>query len=284
MKGSFVNLRPRGLQNIVGWGAALALMGFLAYPVGRWLVGQWLTNEYYSHGALVLLVSAYFTRRALRRNRTVSAPVNTALALLSGGAGLYLLGEALVARYLSALALILMAGGLIGFLSGRETLRRLAFPLAYLVFAVPLPFVDSLAVTLGALMARWATLLAWALGVPAVSEGGRVTLPTCSLTVGAPCSGVRSLVALLALAAVWAYLVRGPWPARIALPVAALPLAALTNLLRVTSLLWVADRRGAETALHYYHDFSGPVFFGLALIGLLGVSWGTGCRDLRSDI
>lgn len=279
-----MNMRHHLLQAVVGWTATLALMGLLAYPVGWWLVGQWLTNEYYSHGVLVPLVSAYLAWRTVRQNRAASAPVDAALALLGGGAGLYLVGEALAARYLSALALILMAGGLVGFLSGREALQRLAFPLAYLIFAVPFPFVNGLAVRLGTLTAGWATVLVRGLGVTAVNEGGRVTLPACSLVVGAPCSGVRSLVALLALAAVWAYLVRGPRLARIALLVVALPLASLANLLRITSQLWVAGRWGVEAALRYYHDFSGPFFFALALAGLLGVSWGLGCRDLRSDI
>ena len=279
-----MNVWQRKLQNILGWGAALGLMGILAYPAAKWLVVQWLSNDYYSHGLLVPLVSAYFAWRAQRQRRDESAPANAALALLIGGAALYLIGEALAASYLSALALIALLGGLIGFLGSREMLRRLAFPLIYLVLAVPFPFVDGLAVGMGALTAGWASALARLLGVPAVNEGAQVTLPTCSLVVGAPCSGVRSLVSLLALATVWAYVVRGSRAARLALLIVAVPLAALTNLLRVTSLLWVADRWGVETALHYYHDFSGPVFFALGLAGLLAASWGLKCRDLRSDI
>jgi exosortase len=279
-----MNARRRRLQDAVGRAVVLILMGLLLYPAGRWLVGQWLTNEYYSHGVLVLLVSGYFAWRAVRSSRAASAPANATLTLLAGGAALYLAGEALLARYLSALASILMAGGLSGFLGSGEALRRLAFPLAYLVFAVPLPFVDGLAVRMGALTAGWATMLARGLGVMAVNEGGQVTLPACSLTVGAPCSGVRSLAALLALAAVWAYVVQGPRPARVALLLLAIPLASLANLLRVTSLLWVADRWGAEAALRYYHDFSGPIFFALALVGLLAASWGLRCRDLRAGI
>lgn len=260
------------------------MMGLLTYPVGRWLIGQWFTNNYYSHGVLVPLVSAYFAWRVVRSSRAASAPVDVALALLGGGAGLYVAGEALAARYLSALALILMAGGLAGFLGSREMLRRLTFSLAYLVFAVPLPFVDGLAVKMGALTAGWAVMLVRRLGVMAINEGERVTLPSCSLAVGAPCSGIRSLVALLALAAVWAYVVRGPWLARVALLILAVPLASVANLLRVTSLLWVAGRWGLEAGLRYYHDFSGPVFFALALAGLLAASWGLRCRDIRSAI
>jgi exosortase len=282
-KDARMNLPSSRHRAVIGWAAAAVLLGVLAYPVVRWLVTQWLTNEYYSHGFLVPLVSGYFGWRALRRSAHATAPSNGALALLGAGMGLYLLGAWLAARYLSALALIPMIGGVVGYLRGPEALKRSAFPLAYLLFAVPLPFVDGLAVWLGTLTADWATVLVRLLGVSAVNEGGRVTLPSCSLVVGAPCSGVRSLVALLALAAVWAYVVRGNRPARAALLAAAAPLAALTNLLRITSLLWIAERWGVDAALTYYHNFSGPVFFALALAGLLGLSWGLKCRDLRSD-
>jgi exosortase len=277
-------VRQGWLRTVVGLGVVLALMGLLTYPVGQWLVGQWLTNAYYSHGVLVPLVSAYLAWRVLRTGLAAQVPAYGALALLCVGAGVYVLGEALIARYLSAVGLILLAGGLVGFLGSKEALRRLAFPLAYLVFAVPLPVVDSLAVRMGTLTAGWATVLVRRLGVAAANEGGRVILPSCSLVVGAPCGGVRSLVALLALAAVWAYVVRGPRLARTALLALAIPLACAANLSRVTSLLWVADRWGLEVGQRYYHDLSGPIFFTLALAGLLAASWTLKCRDLRSDI
>jgi len=266
------------------WMAIPVLMGFLTYPVGRWLVRQWLTNEYYSHGMLVLLVSGYFAWQAQRQSSAPLAPADTALVFLAAGTGLYLLGETLIARYISALALILIAAGLIAFLRGWKKLQQMAFPLAYFVFAIPFPFVDGLAIKMGTLTAAWATLLVRVFGIAAVNEGNQITLPSCSLVVGAPCSGLRSLVALLALVAVWIYIARGSKLARAILLLTAIPLAALSNLLRITSLLWIAERWGVETALNYYHDFSGPIFFALAAAGLFATSWVLKCRDLRSDI
>ncbi|MFZ5916942.1 MAG: exosortase/archaeosortase family protein [Chloroflexota bacterium] len=279
-------MKPRDTrwQDTIGWVITLIPLGLLAYPTVRWLVSQWLTNEYYSHGPLVPLVSAYLGWRVLRQRSTAPITGNPTPILLVVSAGLYLLAEVMAADYVAALALIGLIGGVIGFLQGRTTLQRLALPLAYLVFGVPFPFIDQLAVQMGSLTAAWATRAVQLLGVAAVNEGGQVTLPSCSLVVGAPCSGVRSLVALLALAAVWAFTVRGPRLTRIGLLLAAIPLAALSNLLRITSLLWVAERWGVETALSYYHDVSGPLFFALALAGLLALSWGLKCRDLCSDI
>ncbi len=214
----------------------------------------------------------------------LSSPSNWGLLGLGGGLAGYLAATAWRAPFLSALAFIVVLGGLVWFLLGDEALRRWLFPLAYLILAVPLPFVDAFATYLQGLTAQSATALVRLLGVPAVSEGGRITMTGCSLVVGAPCSGMRSLVALLALAAVLAYLLRGSWLRRGILLALAVPLAAAANVLRVLSLLLVAERWGEDIALRYWHTLSGPVFFMAALGLLIAASWGLGCREIRSDI
>jgi len=198
--------------------------------------------------------------------------------------GGYLVASALRAPFLSALAFIVVLGGLVDFLLGDEALRRWLFPLAYLGFAVPLPFIDAVVIQMQSLTAQAATALVRAMGVPAVSEGGRITLTSCSLVVGAPCSGMRSLVALLAVAAVLAYLLRGSWLRRGALFVLAAPLAVAANVIRVISLLLVANGWGEEAALRYWHTFASPLFFLAALGLLIAASWGLGCREIRADI
>ncbi|MDY7042039.1 MAG: exosortase/archaeosortase family protein, partial [Chloroflexota bacterium] len=241
--------------------AALAisvLLLLLFWPTFRWLWWGWTTNEYYSHGPLVPLVTVYLIWR--RRPTNEPAPAsNWGLLGLGMGLGGYLLAAALRAPFLSALALIVVLGGLVAFLRGSETLRRWLFPLAYLGFAVPLPFVDAIATHMQDLTAQAATTLVRAMGVPAASEGGRITLESCSLVVGAPCSGMRSLVALLAVAAVLAYLLRGPWPKRVILFVLAAPLAVAANIIRVVSLLLVANGWGEDAALSYWHTFASPL-------------------------
>ena len=266
---------------------AMAAMGVLLlllfWPTFRWLWWNWRTNEYYSHGPLVPLVAGYLAwRRRPTGNPTL--PSNWGLLGLGAGLGGYLVASALRAPFLSALAFIIVLGGLVDFLLGDEALRRWLFPLAYLGFAVPLPFIDAVVIQMQSLTAQAATALVRAMGVPAVSEGGRITLTSCSLVVGAPCSGMRSLVALLAVAAVLAYLLRGSWLRRGALFVLAAPLAVTANVIRVISLLLVANGWGEEAALRYWHTFASPLFFLAALGLLIAASWGLGCREIRADI
>jgi len=276
--------RPRrSAWRLLAAAAIAALLLLLFGATFRWLWWSWRTSEYYSHGPLVPLVAGYLAWRRRPAGEPAS-PSNWGLLGLGAGLGGYLVATDLRAPFLSALALIVVLGGLVEFLLGGQALRRWLFPLAYLSFAVPLPFVDAIATYMQGWTAQAATALVRAMGVPAVNEGGRITLASCSLVVGAPCSGMRSLVALLAVAAVLAYLLRGPWTRRGALFVLAAPLAVAANVIRVVSLLLVANGWGEDVALRYWHTFASPFFFLAALGLLIAASWGLGCREIRADI
>ncbi len=263
----------------------LAIAGLLLalyWPTLRWLASEWSSNDYYSHGPLVPLVAAFFAWR--QRAGLVAKPSNRGLWGLGMGLALYLIAAWLRAPFVSAFSLIVVLAGLVLFLLGVPALRRLSFPLAFLCFMIPLPFVEAASAPLQSFTAHYATRLVQILGVPATNQGGQVTLAGSSLVVGAPCSGLRSIVAMLTLAAVLVFVVDGRWPGRVGLAVAAVPVAAVANVLRVGSLLLVAHAFGEEAGLRYYHDLSSPAFF-LAAFGLLiGVGWVLGCRGIRSDI
>jgi exosortase len=145
-------------------------------------------------------------------------------------------------------------------------------------------FVDHLVVPLQRLAVTVSTALARGLGVPASSEGSQVILSRGSLVVGAPCSGLYSLIALLALAVLLAYLVEGRWWARAALAVLAIPAALVANAGRVLALLLIAERWGSDVALGLWHTWAGPVFFGAATALLFLASRWLGCSSFRADI
>jgi exosortase len=188
------------------------------------------------------------------------------------------------AFYLALLFCLPLAGGMIWYGWGARAAKDLAFPVAYLAFAIPLPFVEPLSVPLQQWTAAFSTALARLLGVPATHEGSRVMLTTCNLTVGAPCSGLRSLVALLALATVLAFVLQGRWWARCLLVVLAVPVALIANVGRVLALLVVAERWGQHVALQIWHDWSGFAFFAIAFVLLIVLSRGLGCLNVRVDM
>ncbi len=260
------------------------LLGLAFGPTLAWLAEAWWSDAYYSHGPLVLLISAFFawkSRGALQR--AAGPPQPWGILLLALGLGLHAASVLWRAYFLSAFGLLLVLGGLALYFGGVKVLRILLFPLAFLVFMIPLPLAERFGPPLEVFAATQATNLARLVGIPAVSEGSRVLLAGTTFAVGAPCSGLRSLVALLALAAVFVYLVQGPAWARGIILLAAIPVALLANLVRVTSLFVVAYLWGPEAGLGYYHDLSSPVLFLVALFLLILLSRGLGCRDFRLD-
>lgn len=261
--------------------AAVGLAAYLFADTARWLAHQWWTGEYYSHGPLVVAVAAMLGWR--ERRGLSPAPSWTGPPVLLLALGGHLGAMALRAPFLSALTIPLGLAGAALFWGGWPALRRWAFPLAFLVLAVPLPFVDTLAFPLQVASAQAASALANVWGVPATFQGGQVALEQCALTVGAPCSGLRSAMAMLSLGALAAWALQGPLWGRGLLLVLAVPAGWLANVLRVTALLAVAHGWGAGAALGTFHTLSSPLFFLGGVAMLVAVAWGTGCRDLRPD-
>ena len=279
--------------------ASAALIGVLLlalfYPTLRWLVSEWLGNDYYSHGFLVPVIAALAAWRLwvkwpAERRRVKAAPVGllpTAAAL-----GVYLFALLQRAYFVAALAMILLIAGLIWYLLGTAALRRLAFALLFLLFMAPLPFVEPLSVPLAGFTGVIAAGVVRLFGVPITVNGMQVTLPNAnastglstSLVVGAQCSGLRSIVSLLTLVALVVFLVEGSGRRKALLALSSIPIAILGNVLRVASLLGVAHVWGADAGFKYYHDYSSIVFFLSALVLLLLFSRGIGCREIRDDI
>jgi len=254
----------------------------LSYPALRWLVREWLTNDYYSHGWLVLPVSCFLAWRLWPRG--ARTPSNLGLVPVALGLLGYLAALLNKAYFLAALALIILLAGLVWFFMGTKALGRLAFPIGFLVLMVPLPFVEAASLPLQLLTGSCSTAVARLAGVDATVRGAQVTVPGVDLVVGAQCSGLRSIVALLTLVAIFVFVLEGPWWGRLLLALSAVPVAIVGNILRVASLLWVADTWGAGAGLTYYHDYSGIVFFLIAFVLLLALSRVFRCREIRADI
>jgi len=263
--------------------ALIVLMGAaLLLPLGRWLLNEWWSNDYYSHGFLVPLVSGFFAWRIIPRLE--SSPDNRGLILVGLGTAAYLYFLYVRAFHLAALAMIIMLAGLAWTYWGWMGLKKLAFPLAFLIFMTPFPFVEASSLPLSLFTGQLSTRLMQALGMNVTVQGAAVTLPNANLVVGAQCSGVRSIISLFALAAVYVYIVAGSWPRKTLLLLAVIPIAVLGNIFRVSSLLWVADRWGADAGFTYYHDYSGFAFFAFSFILLILTARLLGCHKIRNDL
>jgi exosortase len=268
--------------------AAVAAFLLLTWPVWRWLWSEWMTNDYYSHGVLIPPLALFLTVQRFRNDDSLTLrPVP-----LSAG-GLLLLALTLagflwalqnLAYYLAAFAMVGMIAGMVWLLAGLPVLRKLLFPIGYLLLMVPLPFIDRYTLPLAMFTGVCSGQLVQFLGLDVTIVGNSVTLPNADLVIGAQCSGVNSLIALTALMVLAAYVLEGSLWSRIWLVVLAVPLALLGNILRVATLLFVARAWGADAAFTFYHDYSGILFFVAVLLLMAPITRLLRFGQLRYDV
>jgi exosortase len=257
----------------------LALI-LLFLPTWLWLIEAWLSDPYYSHGPLVVLISLYFAwaHRTRASDVLLFKPNPLGWAAMIAALGLHLWATLWRAYYISALMIPFALGGLLITLYGWKITRRFLFPLAFLFLMVPLPIAEHFGPILESWTATSATALAQLLGVAARNEGSQVYLPNSTFTVGIPCGGLRSAVAIITLTTLFAYILNGRVSARLAIFFAAIPIALAANTVRIALLFAIANMWSADAALNYFHDWSSPVLFACAfgliilLAKLLGAS------------
>jgi exosortase len=170
-------------------------------------------------------------------------------------------------------SLIVIVVGLVLLHFGSGMLRALAFPLLFFLFMVPMPAIFFYAITarLQNLAAESGASVLDLLGVPILLDGNVLHLSRITLGVTEACSGIRSLMTLVALGVAWAYLMLPKFWMRVVLVVSVLPITILANAGRIVMTALVGRWLGVEYAEGFFHFFSGWLIFVLALLGLLAV-------------
>lgn len=266
----------------------IAILGLLTWPVWRWLWSEWMANDYYSHGLLILPVSLFLAWRRLTvdpmlRLQWFQQDIRS-LVLVAASLVLYIFWLNGKAYYLAGFAMIGLIAGLVWIVLGWKTLTKLLFPIAYLVLMIPIPIIERITYPLALFTGICSGALVRFLGVPINIVGNAVQMPGTDLLIGAQCSGINSMITLIALTSLCAYLFGGPMWGKIGLVLISIPLAMLGNILRVGNLLYVAYYWGVDAAFTFYHDYSGFVFFAVVLALLLPVMRLLRLKSLRMDV
>lgn len=250
--------------------ATIGLMIVIYSNTLIWLFTAWWNDPYYSHGVLVPLISGYliWTKRALL-SELQKEPSGLGMPVIVTGLLIHGVGLFRTIRFASAISIVIVLAGIILFIYGTDVMKSLLFPVSFLVFMAPIPFSPVIGAALQTPSAGLAATLVSALGIPATVTGAEICLTECAFEVGAPCSGLRSIISLLTLAALYAYLLEGSIFMKAAVFLSALPIAVAANVLRITAILLVANAYGSDAAMRFFHDFSSLLLFVISLIGLL---------------
>ena len=152
---------------------------------------------------------------------------------------------------------------------GRRTAKAILFPVLFLLFCIPLAtFLDIVTVHLRILASSVAYGVLRGFGAEVVQQGTAVLVPKSNfaIDIADPCSGLRSIFALMAFTAAYAYFNQPTWIRRGLLFATSVPLAVLGNVMRILSICLVGTYASGDFATGFYHDYSGYVVFAVAIL------------------
>ncbi len=256
----------------LGIAVAAAIAGILSlYWQSAWtMVEVWRRSDTFAHGFLVVPLALWLVWRNRRLIPWSEArPFWPALGGLAVAGFLWLLGD--VASVVSAgqFAVVLMIQAAVVTLLGLRVGRALAFPLAFLLFAVPIgEFLQPW------LIERTADFTVAALqvtGVPVYREGNSFMIPSGSWSVVEACSGVRYLIASLVVGTIYAHVQYASTKRRLAFIAASIAVPIVANWLRAYMIVMLGHLSGNRLAVGVDHLIYGWVFFGIVMLLLFWV-------------
>jgi len=257
--------------------AVLAVTGTFAllyHEVLAKLLHDWSTDDNYSHGFLIVPLALYFSWE--RRGDLAKAPRRPnllGLPIIIGSIALMVVGVLGAELFLTRISMLGVVLGFVLYVFGLPYVRILGFPLALLLLMIPIPAIifNQIAFPLQLLASRFGAETLMALDVPVFREGNIIVLPHTVLEVAEACSGIRSLVSLLTLGIVYGYLADSRLGVRLTLAAATIPIAIVTNGLRVAGTGFAAHVFSPAAAEGFFHTFSGWLVFVAAFAMLVVV-------------
>ncbi len=252
----------------------LVWLALIALFAADWaaMMGQWLNSSTYNHILLVPAIVAWlgWQRRDVllaiepRPSRWGLAAVFAALLIwvLGASAGLSLLRQGGAVALLPASFLLLL---------GPRAVAAQLFPLAFMGFLVP--FGDELVPPLQMITAEITIGMVRLSAIPATIDGVFIDTPAGLFEVAEACSGVKFLIAMIALGVLVCNQCFKSWRRRAAFMALCLAVPILANGLRAFGIVWAAQHVGAEKAAGVDHLIYGWVFFALVIAAVLAIGW-----------
>jgi exosortase len=252
----------------------LALLAIFYIPVLIDLVKDWYTDPNYSHGFIIIPI-ALFIFFKYHKNLPVSEKTNKwGIAVLLLGLAILVLGSAAAEFFTVRVSFVVCIAGIGLSLLGWVNFKQSWFVFFFLLFMIPIPGIIYYSATMPMqlLSSKAASGLLQLVGIPAIRAGNIIALPNYRLEVAEACSGLRSLVTLLALGALYArFTLTGIWRP-VLLFIVTVPIAICANIFRIFITGVGAYAISPKMAEDFLHEISGIVVFlvALSLIILVG--------------
>ena len=254
----------------------LAFLGLLVlaayFPSLMWMYERWTVKDtYYSHGFLVPLISAFLIWKKREELKKINLkPSNMGWIFLVPSIITYLISALLRINFSAAFTLVPVLIGLVLLFLGKEYLKHLLFSILFLIFMIPLPSaaIVNISFQLKIFAAKLSTFIVNQIGIHAIREGSVIKTAHAYLMVEDPCSGIKSLIALIALGTLMAYLSHTTRIKKTIMFLSAVPIAVGANIVRIVILTLASEIYGTKFAMGWFHDTMGFVVFIIAFLAL----------------
>jgi exosortase A len=235
------------------------------------MIATWQRSDTFAHGFLIMPISAWLMWRRRQNLKAIeirpdfiALPV---LALIGFG---WLLGESAGVTILQQYAVVLMIPVTVWAIAGRHMVRALAFPLFFLLFAVP--FGEILLPPLMEYTAHFVILALRLTGIPVYREGLFFTIPSGSWSVVEACSGLRYLIASVTIGFLYAHLMYRSLVRRAVFIAAAVVVPIVANWLRAYLIVMIGHVSSMQYAVGVDHLIYGWLFFGIVMALLFWIA------------
>ena len=274
-------------KNIAIFAITLVSLLLVYIPTFDWMYARWTSaNSYSSHGFIIPLISIWL----LWYNRSAIASQELkgnwwGVALIALGLTIHFLSGIARIHFTSGFSFPITITGAFILFTGVKGIRWGWFPLLYLYCMVPFPLIliSFFTLKLKLIASEVAVFLLNFVGIICIRDGSIVSFTNGQMVVGDVCSGLRSLVAMIALSLPFAYITRTTLQRKALLVAILLPLAMVYNILRVFFLGIVTYVWGSEAASGTIHDMSGMVALFLNIITMLVISRALEKDDIENE-
>ena len=238
------------------------------------MIQDWSIDDNFSHGFMIPFISGYLIWQQRKRlSDTLVNPSNWGIILIATSLLFFFIAYIGAEQFTMRFSMILLILSISVYFAGWKFTKAIFPPVAYLIFMIPIPAIiwNKIAFPLKIFATKMAVDVIHFFEIPAYREGNIIHLTNTTLEVVDACSGLRSLMSLLALSAAFALISNHTRIGKLILILSAIPIAIFTNIVRLSSTAALARHFGPQVAEGFLHDTSGILVFGLAFALLYGI-------------
>lgn len=256
---------------LLSGGITIILFGSLFHYV--WM--SWQIDPFYKHGLWILLLSIFLYGKFLRSFKTFSffpferGNIRAATTAFFTFIVFFVMGIQTHLPWFGGVALLAWLLTLHFLFFELKLWKAFSFPLSYFLLAVPLPYLSEFSGLLQLEISKLSQAVFSFFHFPLMQEGIVLYFPNASFEIAADCTGIKSWLVLLSLSIFFLYFLNLSFWAKTLVAFLILPIAFISNLVRIFVLLLFGFYQGQEVAMRYWHDFSGIVFYVLACVLVL---------------